>query len=87
MEQVEILHPDMANENRWKNNDVKLLLTAENDEDMAINLRIRTRYSMSQELALHRKKAMGTKTAGFKAEWDEYCAFVQECIDDIRAEI
>ena len=36
---------------------------------------------MSQELAMHRKKLMGIEDT---AEWNEYCAYVQECIDRVR---
>ena len=53
------------------------------DEDIRIEDLIRNRYSLSNELSLHRKKAMGIID---NAEWDEYCAFVEECIAEARRE-
>ena len=53
------------------------------DEETKIELYIRERYSMSQELALHRKKLMGVLEDG---EWDAYCAYIEECIERARSE-
>jgi len=50
-------------------------------EDVAIEGLIRKRYSMSMELALHRKKLMGTVD---EDEWNEYCEYVEECIEKAR---
>ena len=55
-----------------------------NEEDAKIEALIRQEggYSMSQELAIHRKRAMGILP---DEEWDRYCAYVQECIDEARS--
>lgn len=58
------------------------LVAEKSEEDVRIETLIRTRYSMSMETALHRKKLMGILP---DAEWNEYCAFVQECIDEARS--
>ena len=58
------------------------LVRDSSDEDTQIEQLIRQRYSMSQELALHRKHAMGVLEA---EEWDAYCTYVQGCIDEVRA--
>lgn len=73
---------DKGREAKQKEVDSKLHLVEEaSEEDTRIELLIRERYSMSMELALHRKKAMGTVDA---AEWDAYCEYVQECVDRIK---
>ena len=57
------------------------LVKDSSDEDMAIELLIRQRYSMSQETALHRKKLMGTISDD---EWNEYVAYIEECKNAVR---
>ena len=82
---VEIKHVDLEREYWQKGNDLKVSLIQEaSDEEVQIEVLIRERYSMSQELALHRKKAMGIKTNDFKAEWDEYVTYVTECVEAVR---
>lgn len=73
---------DVAAEMNTKANSVVTgLLTEKSDEDVRIETLIRQRYSMSMETALHRKKLMGILP---DAEWNEYCTFIQECIDEVR---
>ncbi len=79
---IEIIKPNREQEHRNKTTDLKVFLVEEaSEEEVNIELAIREKYSMSQELALHRKKLMGTADP---SEWDEYTAFVQECIDKVR---
>ena len=79
---IPIYKTDLERENRDKGTDLKTMLTSEaTDEEVSIELLIRERYSTSQELAMHRKKLMGIEDT---AEWNEYCAYVQECIDRVR---
>lgn len=79
---IEILKPNREQEHRNKVTDLKVSLVEEaSNEEVNIELAIREKYSMSQELAMHRKKLMGTVEA---SEWDEYTAYVQECIDKVR---
>jgi len=79
---VEIRKGDWANEQIQKSKDLKLGLVSEaSQEETEIELLIRENYSLSQELALHRKKAMGIVD---EAEWDTYVAYVQACIDRVR---
>ena len=80
---IEIIKPNREQEHRNKVTDLKVFLVEEaSDEEVNIELAIREKYSMSQELALHRKKLMGAVDPD---EWDEYTAFVQECIDKVRS--
>lgn len=62
---------------------VSSMVKEKTEEDMKINFLIREKYSMSQELALHRKKLLGTATDD---EWAEYNAYVEECIVKAREE-
>lgn len=79
---VEIRKGDWANEQIQKSKDLKLGLVSEaSQKETEIELLIREQYSLSQELALHRKKAMGVVDT---EEWDAYVTFVQECIDKVR---
>ena len=79
---IEIIKPNLEQEHRNKVTDLKVFLVEEaSDEEVNIELAIREKYSMSQELALHRKKLMGVVEP---SEWDEYTAYVQECIDKVR---
>ena len=79
---LEIKRIDLEKEHRDKAMDLKTQLIEEASSGVvSIELRIRTRYSMSQELALHRKKLMGKLE---DSEWNDYCAFVQECIDEVE---
>ena len=65
-----------------KQNSVNSMYVAEeSEEDYAIEGYIRQRYSMSKELALHRKQAMGILP---EEEWNEYCEYVEECINKVR---
>ena len=66
-----------------KNSSISQLVAEASEEDAKINLLIREKYSMSQELALHRKKLLGTAT---DEEWQEYNAYVEECIVKAREE-
>lgn len=79
---VEIRKGNWANEQIQKSKDLKLGLVSEaSEEETEIELLIRENYSLSQELALHRKKAMGIVD---EVEWDKYVTYVQECIDRVR---
>ena len=79
---VEIRKGNWANEQIQKSKDLKLGLVSEaSQEETEIELLIRENYSLSQELALHRKKAMGIVD---EAEWDTYVTYVQACIDRAR---
>ena len=79
---VEIRKGNWANEQIQKSKDLKLGLVSEaSEEETEIELLIRENYSLSQELALHRKKAMGVVD---ETEWNTYVVFVQECIDRVR---
>lgn len=81
---IKIIKPNREQEHRNKVTDLKVFLVEEaSEEEVNIELAIREKYSMSQELALHRKKLMGVVEP---SEWDEYTAYVQECIDKVREE-
>ena len=63
-----------------KETDLKVsLIEEQTQEEVEIELLIRERYSMSQELALHRKAIMGNSE-----EWNEYCEYVQSCVKRVR---
>ena len=80
---MEIHKNDYETDVRLKGLEVAVGLVEEkSEEDKKIELLIRTRYSMSMETALHRKKLMGILP---DSEWNEYCTFVQECIDEARS--
>ena len=70
-----------AEMNTKANSAVTGLLAEKSEEDMRIETLIRERFSMSMETALHRKKLMGILP---DAEWNKYCTFIQECIDEVR---
>lgn len=79
---LEIKRIDLAKEHRDKAMDLKTQLIEEaSSGEVSIELQIRARYSMSQELSLHRKKLMGKLD---DSEWNDYCAFVQKCIDEVK---
>lgn len=79
---IEINKGRWTNEQAQKEKDLKLQLVSEvTEEEVAIEAYIREQYPLSRELALHRKKAMGVLS---QEEWDEYVAFVQECINKVR---
>lgn len=59
------------------------LVADQTEEETKIELYIREKYSMSQELALHRKKLMGVLSDD---EWNGYVAFVEECIERAKKE-
>jgi hypothetical protein len=60
---------------------ISSLVKEATDEDIKINSLIRERYSMSQEMALHRKKIMGIINDD---EWLAYTSFISECIEKAR---
>ena len=79
---IEIKKGRWANEQTQKEKDLNLCLVSEvTKEETEIESYIREQYPLSRELALHRKKAMGILS---QEEWDDYVAFVQECIDKVR---
>lgn len=79
---IEIRKGSWANEQTQKEKDLKIQLVSEaSEEETEIELLIREQYSLSQELALHRKKAMGIVD---ETEWNDYVAYIQECIDRVR---
>ena len=57
------------------------LIKDNGEEDIEIELLIRERYSLSNELAIHRKKLLGIIE---DEEWEEYNTFVLECIEKAR---
>lgn len=59
------------------------LIAESSDREVEIELLIRQRYSLSQELALHRKHAMGTLDT---ETWEAYCGYVQECVEAVDRE-
>lgn len=79
---MKIIKGNVSADMTAKQNSVDSMLIKEaTDEDFAIEVLIRERYSMSKETALHRKQLMGTLP---EDEWSEYCAFVEECIEKAR---
>ncbi len=56
------------------------LLNDRVDDDRKIEQLIREKISLSKELSILRKQAMGVLPI---EEWDDYCTFIQECIDKI----
>lgn len=65
-----------------KSTEAKAILVEEtSSEEYEIEMLIRERYSMSQELMLHRKKICNALEAG---EWEAYTAYVEECISKVR---
>lgn len=82
---IKIRKGNIGYDKRQKELDAKIFLVEEqSEEEVRIENLIREKYSLSQELALHRKKAMGSAHYS-KAEWDEYCSYVEECIERARA--
>jgi hypothetical protein len=83
-ELMKIKKNDIEQEKNEKNVAVIAALVKESsEEDQKINTYIREQYSMSQELALHRKRLMGTLSA---EEWQTYTDYVEECIAKAREE-
>lgn len=79
---VTIKKGNIGYDKRQKEQDLKMSLVQEaSDKEIEIELLIREKYSMSQELALHRKKAMGTLE---KKVWEDYCKYVEECVERIK---
>lgn len=77
---LKIRKGNAAYDRHQKETDLKVsLIEEQTPEEVAIELLIRERYSMSQELALHRKAIMGNSE-----EWDVYCEYVQECVARVR---
>ena len=58
------------------------LVSEASEQEVKIELLIREKYSLSQELKLHREKLMGK----YSSEWDEYCAYIEECIRKVEEE-
>ena len=67
--------------NNKKNASQSALIAEQTEEEHKINLLIREKYSMSQELELHRKKLNGALP---DEKWEEYNAYVEECIKQVR---
>ena len=67
--------------NNKKNASQSALIAEQTEEEHKINLLIREKYSMSQELELHRKKLNGVLP---DETWEEYNAYVEECIRQVR---
>ena len=57
------------------------LIKDNGEEDIEIELLIREKYSMSQEICIHRKKLMGILEEN---EWQEYVSYVEECIKKVQ---
>lgn len=73
---------DRETEERLKNLEVKVsLIEDRKNEDIIIESYIREKYSLSNEIAIHRKKLMGILS---NEEWDEYTSYVLECIEKAR---
>lgn len=73
---------DVQKEISDKQKTLNLSLVSDNsEEDLRIEVLIRETYTLSQELAIHRKKLMGELS---DEEWKKYCAFVKECINKAR---
>ena len=58
------------------------LIDEKDNREARIVEAIRTRYTLSEELALHRKKEMGTIDPD---EWSAYCDFVESVIAQNKA--
>lgn len=61
------------------------LVKESSEEDVRIEELIRERYSLSQELAIHRKLLVGVYTAN-SPEVVEYNSYVVDCINQARTE-
>ena len=82
---VIIKRGNVNREKAEKERDLKIKLIEDScDEDVRIELLIRKGYSLSEELALHRKKMAGLCE---ETEWNEYNAYVQKCIEKARTSI
>lgn len=79
---LEIRKGNISMEQKQKETDLVLSFVKEqSDEEVRIETLIREKYSLSQELALQRKKCMGTVD---EAEWAAYCDYVTKCIEEAR---
>ena len=79
---LEIRKGNITREQKQKETDLVLSFVKEqSDEEVRIETLIREKYSLSQELALQRKKCMGTVD---ESEWDSYCEYVTKCIEEAR---
>lgn len=67
--------------NNKKNASQSALIAEQTEEEHKINLLIREKYSMSQELELHRKKLNGVLS---DEEWEEYNTYIEDCIRQVR---
>ena len=67
--------------NNKKNASQSALIAEQTEEEHKINLLIREKYSMSQELELHRKKLNGVLP---DEEWEEYNTYIKDCIRQVR---
>lgn len=80
---IVITHPDKDMERQVsKLGSQAVFADEQNEEDAKIVLLIRERYTLSMELALHRKKLVG---AVDEDEWNTYQNYVLECIEKVRA--
>lgn len=59
------------------------LLRDSSERDMKIETLLREQYSLSQELAIHRKKMSGEIE---EEEWENYVSYVKECIAKAKEE-
>ena len=79
---MKITKGDIARDMQEKKNSADAQFVHEmSEEDQKIQALIRERYSLSQEVALHRKKIMRTVDA---TEWTDYTHYVEECIAKVR---
>ena len=67
--------------NNKKNASQSALIAEQTEEKHQINILIRERFSLSQELELHRKKLNGTLP---DEEWNDYNTFIEDCIKRVR---
>lgn len=82
---LEIRKGQIAREKKQKETDLAVSFVEEQtEEEIRIEILIRKRYSLSQELALQRKKCMGTVD---EAEWTAYCNYVTKCIEEARKSV
>ena len=80
---MDTIKRDYETEVALKNLLLKVGLVEEmSDTDLKIEMLIRRKYSMSMETKIHREKLMGKID---DEEWNEYCTFVQECIDEAKS--
>lgn len=74
---------NQAEANMKKASFLSSLVDEKTEEEIRIEMLIREKYSISQELCLHREKLMRKVDSD---EWNEYTAYVEECIEKVRSE-